>query len=334
MTDRDDEIDDDFEGELEGEPNDGADDEAADAGFPTDGPTRAGFVALIGAPNAGKSTLLNKLVGAKVSIVSHKVQTTRAIMRGIAMAGRAQVIFVDTPGIFQPKRRLDRAMVDTAWGGAADADVVALLIDVKKGVDEDTSPIVDRMRDLKRPKVLILNKIDTVKRESLLALAQDLNARGQFDATFMVSALNGSGVKDLLKYFAHHVPEGPWLYPEDQISDLPMRMLAAEITREKVFLRLHDELPYASTVETEGWKEQKDGSVRIEQVLFVERESQRKIVLGKGGQTIRAISMTARQELQEILERPVHLFLFVKVRENWSDDPERYREMGLEYPRK
>nr|WP_181705702.1 GTPase Era [Chthonobacter rhizosphaerae] len=297
-------------------------------------PTRAGFVALIGAPNAGKSTLLNQLVGAKVSIVSHKVQTTRAIMRGIAMAGRAQVIFVDTPGIFQPKRRLDRAMVDTAWGGAADADMVALLIDVKKGIDEDIAPIVERLRDLKRRKILILNKIDTVKRESLLALSADLNARVDFDATFMVSALNGSGVKDLLRHFSKTLPEGPWLYPEDQISDLPMRMLAAEITREKVFLRLHDELPYASTVETEQWKELKDGAVRIEQVIFVERESQRKIVLGKGGQTIRAISMASREELQGIMERPVHLFLFVKVRENWSDDPERYREMGLEYPRK
>lgn len=254
-------------------------------------------------------------------------------MRGIAMAGRSQVIFVDTPGIFAPKRRLDRAMVDTAWGGAADADIVALLIDARKGVDEEIEPIVAKLADLKRPRILILNKIDTVKPETLLALAADLNARVKFDATFMVSALRGHGVKDILKHLARAVPEGPWLYPEDQISDLPMRMLAAEITREKVFLRLHDELPYASTVETEGWKELKDGGVRIEQVIFVERESQRKIVLGKGGQTIRAISMSSREELQGILERPVHLFLFVKVRENWSDDPERYREMGLEYPR-
>lgn len=309
-----------------------AENEDDDLGLPTDGPTRAGFVALIGAPNAGKSTLLNRLVGAKVSIVSHKVQTTRAIMRGIAMAGTTQVIFVDTPGIFQPKRRLDRAMVDTAWGGAADADMVALLIDVKKGIDEDLGRILERLGDLKRRKILILNKIDTVKRESLLALASDLNARVGFDATFMVSALNGSGVRDLLRYFARELPEGPWLYPEDTISDLPMRMLAAEITREKVFLRLHDELPYSSTVETEQWKEQKNG-VRIEQTIYVERESQKKIVLGKGGQTVKAISMAAREELQGILDQPVHLFLFVKVRENWADDPERYREMGLEFPR-
>lgn len=299
-----------------------------------EGPTRAGFVALIGAPNAGKSTLINQLVGAKVSIVSHKVQTTRAIMRGIAMRDRSQIIFVDTPGIFVPKRRLDRAMVDTAWGGASDADVVALLIDAKRGVSEDIAPILDRLADVKLPKILILNKIDTVKRDSLLALAADINARVAFDDTFMVSALNGSGVQDLVTYFAARLPEGPWLYPEDQISDLPMRMLAAEITREKVFLRLHDELPYASTVETEQWKDVKDGGVRIQQTIFVERESQRKIVLGKGGQTIRAISMSAREELQDLLERPVHLFLFVKVRENWADDPERYREMGLEYPRR
>jgi GTP-binding protein Era len=315
------------------EDEDDLDEDEEDGGLPADGPTRAGFVALIGAPNAGKSTLLNKLVGAKVSIVSHKVQTTRAIMRGIAMVGPAQVIFVDTPGIFHPKRRLDRAMVDTAWGGAADADMVALLVDAKKGVTEDIGQILDKLRDLKRRKVLILNKVDTVKRESLLALAADLNARVGFDATFMVSALTGSGVKDLLRYFARELPEGPWLYPEDQISDLPIRMLAAEITREKVFLRLHDELPYASTVETEQWQERKDGGVRIEQTIFVERESQKKIVLGKGGQTIRAISMSSREELQELLERPVHLFLYVKVRENWADDPERYREMGLEFPR-
>lgn len=296
--------------------------------------TRAGFVALIGAPNAGKSTLLNQLVGAKVSIVSHKVQTTRAIMRGIAMAGVAQVIFVDTPGIFQPKRRLDRAMVDTAWGGAADADIVGLLIDAKRGIDAEVAAIVERLADIRHPKVLILNKVDTVKRDSLLALAADLNARIRFEATFMVSALNGSGVADLLDHFGKAVPEGPWLYPEDQISDLPMRMLAAEITREKLFLRLHDELPYSSTVETEQWKDMKDGSARIEQIIFVERESQKKIVLGKDGQTVKAISMAARQEISGIIERPVHLFIFVKVRENWADDPERFREMGLEYPRK
>lgn len=303
------------------------DDTAADT------PTRAGFVALIGAPNAGKSTLLNRLVGAKVSIVSHKVQTTRAIMRGIAMHGRSQVVFVDTPGIFAPKRRLDRAMVNTAWTGAADADVVCLLIDAKRGVAEEVGQIVDKLGDLRHPKVLILNKIDTVKRDSLLALAADLNARVGFEATFMVSALNGSGTEDLLAHLGARVPEGPWLYPEDQLSDLPMRMLAAEITREKVFLRLHDELPYSSTVETDQWKDQKDGSARIEQTIFVERESQRKIVLGKGGETVKAISMASRKEIGEIIERPVHLFLHVKVRENWADDPERYREMGLEFPR-
>ena len=299
-----------------------------------DTPTRAGFVALIGAPNAGKSTLLNRLVGAKVSIVSHKVQTTRAIMRGIAMHGSSQVVFVDTPGIFAPKRRLDRAMVDTAWSGAADADIVGLLIDAKRGIDAEVAAIVERLADIRHPKVLILNKVDTVKRDSLLALAADLNARIRFEATFMVSALNGSGVADLLDHFGKAVPEGPWLYPEDQISDLPMRMLAAEITREKLFLRLHDELPYSSTVETEQWKDMKDGSARIEQIIFVERESQKKIVLGKDGQTVKAISMAARQEISGIIERPVHLFIFVKVRENWADDPERFREMGLEYPRK
>jgi GTP-binding protein Era len=298
-----------------------------------DTPTRAGFVALIGAPNAGKSTLLNRLVGAKVSIVSHKVQTTRAIMRGIAMHGQSQVVFVDTPGIFAPKRRLDRAMVNTAWTGAADADVVCLLIDAKRGVAEEVGQIVDKLGELRHPKVLILNKIDTVKRDSLLALAADLNARVGFEATFMVSALNGSGTEDLLAHLGSRVPEGPWLYPEDQLSDLPMRMLAAEITREKVFLRLHDELPYSSTVETDQWKDQKDGSARIEQTIFVERESQRKIVLGKGGETVKAISMASRKEIGEIIERPVHLFLHVKVRENWADDPERYREMGLEFPR-
>jgi GTPase len=293
-------------------------------------PTRAGFVALIGAPNAGKSTLLNQLVGAKVSIVSHKVQTTRAIMRGISMKGRSQVIFVDTPGIFQPKRTLDRAMVNTAWGGASDADIVAVLIDAKRGIGEEISRIFDKLADIRHPKILILNKIDTVKRDTLLALAADLNARAKFEATFMVSALNGSGVEDLLDWLAVQVPAGPWLYPEDQISDLPMRMLAAEITREKLFLRLHDELPYSSTVETEQWKEMKDGSARLEQTIYVERESQKKIVLGKDGQTIKAISMAARKELTEIVERPVHLFLFVKVRENWAEDPQRLREMGLD----
>lgn len=304
----------------------------AGATGPGAGATRAGFIALIGAPNAGKSTLLNQLVGTKVSIVTHKVQTTRAIVRGIAMHGSAQLVFVDTPGIFQPKRRLDRAMVDTAWGGARDADVIALLIDARKGLTEEVETILDRLADLRGPRVLILNKIDVAKREKLLTLAQAANERVAFERTFMVSALTGDGVADMLDYFAAKVPAGPWLYPEDEASDLPLRLLAAEITREKLFERLHEEIPYVSTVETELWEERKDGSVRIEQTIYVERDSQKAIVLGKRGATIKAISQAARAELLEIVERPVHLFLFVKVRENWADDPERYREMGLEFP--
>ncbi|WP_321340066.1 GTPase Era [Breoghania sp.] len=295
--------------------------------------TRAGFVALIGAPNAGKSTLLNRLVGAKLSIVTHKVQTTRAIMRGVAIHDAAQVVFVDTPGIFAPKRRLDRAMVDTAWSGAEGADIVALLIDARKGIDDEIAPILKRLAELRRPKVLILNKIDVTKRDELLALASRANAEVQFDQTFMISALDGDGADDLMDYFAKTLPKGPWLYPEDQISDLPLRMIAAEITREKLFLRLHQEIPYASTVETTQWKELKDGSARVEQTIYVERDSQKKIVLGKGGATIKAISQAARQDIMAMTERPVHLFLFVKVRENWGNDPERYREMGLEFPR-
>jgi GTP-binding protein Era len=295
--------------------------------------TRAGFVALIGAPNAGKSTLLNSLVGTKVSIVTHKVQTTRALVRGIAIEGPSQVIFVDTPGIFRPRRRLDRAMVTSAWGGAADADVVALLIDAKKGLDEAAGAILDRLAEMKHRKILILNKVDLVRREQLLALTAELNARVPFERTFMVSALTGDHVGDVLTFLAGQMPAGPWLYPEDQISDLPMRQLAAEITREKVFLRLHDELPYESTVETELWKEQKDGSVRVEQTIFVARESQKRIVIGAKGETIKAVSMAARKEIEEAAEQKIHLFLFVKVRENWSDDPERYRQMGLELPK-
>ncbi len=295
--------------------------------------TRCGFVALIGAPNAGKSTLLNALVGSKVSIVSRKVQTTRAIVRGIAIESQAQIVFVDTPGIFKPKRRLDRAMVTSAWGGAADADVVCLLLDARKGLDEEGEAIVGKLPELRCPKVLILNKIDLIERSKLLALAATLNEHVPFAHTFMVSALKGDGIGDLKRTLAGMMPEGPWLYPEDQVSDAPLRMLAAEITREKIFERLHQELPYQSTVETEQWQERPDGSVRIEQTIFVERESQRKIVLGKGGQTIKAIGQAARQEIAAIVEAPVHLFLFVKVRENWEDDPERYREMGLEFPR-
>ncbi len=295
--------------------------------------TKAGFIALIGAPNAGKSTLINQLVGTKVSIVTHKVQTTRTIVRGVAMHGAAQLVFIDTPGIFKPKRRLDRAMVDTAWGGARDADLIALLVDARKGLTEEVENILKRLSSQQAPKVLILNKTDVAKREKLLQLAQKINEFVSFEETFMVSALTGDGTETILDYFASKVPDGPWLFPEDQPSDLPLRILAAEITREKLFERLHEELPYISTVETEQWQARKDGSARIEQTIYVERDSQKSIVLGKRGQTIKAISQAAREELSEIIEAPVHLFLFVKVRENWADDPERYREMGLEFPK-
>jgi GTPase len=294
---------------------------------------RCGFVAVVGAPNVGKSTLVNALVGAKVTIVSPKVQTTRAIMRGIAIEGDAQLIFVDTPGIFSPRRRLDRAMVATAWTGAHDADVIALMIDAKRGLDDESAAIAAKLAGASAPKILIVNKVDLVAKPSLLGLVTAANEAAHYAATFMVSALSGNGVPEVKKWLAAHVPEGPWHYPEDQISDAPLRALASEITREKIYLRLHQELPYHSTVETESWEERKDGSVRIGQTIFVERESQRKIVLGKGGQTIKAIGALARQEIAEIIEKPVHLFLFVKVREGWSDDPERYREMGLEFPR-
>lgn len=296
------------------------------------GETRSGFVALIGAPNAGKSTLLNQLVGAKVSIVTHKVQTTRAIVRGIATHESAQIVFIDTPGIFNPRRTLDRAMVTTAWGGAKDADVVAFLIDAERGIKGDAAAILEKLKDVAQPKILILNKVDRVKRETLLALAAKANEAVAFERTFMVSALQGSGCDDLLSYFAETLPVGPWYYPEDQISDLPMRQLAAEITREKLFLRLHQEVPYAIHVETEKWEERKDGSVRIDQVVYVERDSQKKIVLGHKGSAIRAVGQAAREEIADILEQKVHLFLFVKVREGWGNDPERYREMGLEFP--
>ncbi|MGD9740038.1 MAG: GTPase Era [Bauldia sp.] len=295
--------------------------------------TSCGFVALIGAPNAGKSTLINRLVGTKVSIVTHKVQTTRSIVRGIALHGPAQIIFVDTPGIFRPKRRLDRAMVDTAWGGAKDADVVALLIDAGRGISDETAEILEKLGAVGQPKVLILNKIDSVERPKLLELAQAATEKVAFTATYMISALTGDGCDDLLDGLAAAMPKGPWLYPEDQVSDLPLRNLAAEITREKLFLRLHDELPYASTVETTSWEDRPDGSARVEQTIYVTREGHRKIVLGKGGATIKAISMASRHEIAEAAEKPVHLFLFVKVRENWGDDPERYREMGIEFPK-
>ncbi len=294
---------------------------------------RCGFIALIGAPNAGKSTLTNALVGSKVAIVTPKVQTTRALVRGIAMAGDAQLVFIDTPGIFAPRRRLDRAMVTTAWGGAHDADIVAFLIDAKSGLDEQASAILDRLAEVRQPKLLILNKVDLVEKEKLLALAKAANERVAFAATFMISATGGDGVADVRDWLAAHVPAGPWHYPPDEVSDAPLRQLAAEITREKLYLKLHQELPYRSTVETDQWQERKDGSVRIEQTIFVERESQRKIVLGAGGATIKAIGAAARKELAGIIEMPVHLFLFVKVREGWGDDPERYRQMGLEFPK-
>lgn len=296
-------------------------------------PTRSGFVALIGAPNAGKSTLINRLVGAKVSIVTHKVQTTRAIVRGIATHGVAQIVFVDTPGIFKPKRRLEEAMVTTAWGGAKDADIVMLLIDAERGIKGDADAILSHLSSGGQPKILVLNKIDKVPVEKLLELSKAANERVDFVKTFMVSALGGAGCEAILDYFAASLPEGPWYYPEDQISDLPMRQLAAEITREKLYLRLHQELPYSSHIETETWEEKTDGSVRIEQVIYVERDSQKKIVLGAKGETIRSIGQAARMEIAGILDQKVHLFLFVKVRENWSNDPERYREMGLEFPK-
>ena len=298
-----------------------------------EGQTRCGFIALIGAPNAGKSTLINALVGAKVSIVSRKVQTTRALVRGIAIVGQAQLVLMDTPGIFAPKRRLDRAMVTTAWGGASDADIVALLIDARKGVDDEAASILGKLAEVRQPKVLVLNKVDVADKPALLALAQKIGAQAKFDATFMLSALTGDGVDDLKKWLAEHSPVGPWHYPEDQISDAPMRALAAEITREKLFNRLHQELPYQATVETESWKELRGGDVRIEQTIYVERESQRKIVLGKGGATIKAIGAEARKEIAEMTEQKVHLFLFVKVREGWGDDPERYRAMGIAFPK-
>ena len=295
--------------------------------------TRCGFVALIGAPNVGKSTLVNALVGSKVTIVSRKVQTTRALIRGIVIDEGAQIILVDTPGIFLPKRRLDRAMVTTAWSGAHDADLVCVLLDAKAGLDEEANAILTKVASVDHPKILVLNKIDLVPREKLLALAKAANDRLGFAETFMVSALSGDGVADLRHALARMVPPGPFLYPEDQMSDAPMRQLAAEITREKIYQKLHQELPYQSTVETDSWTERKDGSVKIEQTIFVERESQRKIVLGKGGATIKSIGAASREEIAEILEVPVHLFLFVKVRENWGDDPDRYRQMGLEFPK-
>lgn len=293
---------------------------------------RCGFVALIGAPNAGKSTLTNLMVGSKVSIVTRKVQTTRARIRGIGIYDETQIIFVDTPGIFAPKKRLDRAMVQAAWGGAADADVVVLLVDAQRGITDDVCSILKKLKDLHYHLVLAVNKIDLVAREALLALTETLTKDVKFEDVFFISAQTGDGVEGLLDYLKAHLPLGPWLYPEDQLTDAPMRHMAAEVTREKLFLRLHDELPYATTVETTDWREQKDGSVRVEQVIYVERESQKKIVLGKKGGAIKAISMASRHDLSDILGVTVHLFLFVKVRERWGEDPARFREMGLDFP--
>jgi GTP-binding protein Era len=306
---------------------------AATADEKTESDRRCGFIALIGAPNAGKSTLINALVGSKVAIVTPKVQTTRTLLRGIAMEGQAQLVFLDTPGIFAPRRRLDRAMVTTAWSGAHDADIVAVLIDVKSGLNDDAEALLKKLQEVRQPKVLILNKVDLVEKARLLALAQTANDTAKFEATFMISATKGDGVADVRQWLAAHVPAGPWHYPEDEVSDAPVRQLASEITREKLYLKLHQELPYQSTVETESWTERKDGSVRIEQTIYVERDSQKKIVLGKAGQSIKAIGEASRRELAEILEKKVHLFLFVKVREGWGDDPERYRQMGLEFPK-
>ncbi|MGB8871203.1 MAG: GTPase Era [Rhodomicrobium sp.] len=295
--------------------------------------TRCGFAAVIGAPNAGKSTLVNALVGAKVSIVTHKAQTTRARVRGIALEGQSQIILVDTPGIFAPKRRLDRAMVETAWIEAREADIVVLVADAARGFDDVADPVFDQARELNIPLVLALNKIDKIRKEKLLTLAAEASERLKLEELFMISALSGDGVDGLRACLASRMPPSVWLFPDDQIADAPLRQWAAEITREKMFLRLHEEIPYSSTVETTGWKQLRDGSVRIDQTIFVERESQRKIVLGAKGQAIKQISMEARKEIAEGVEAPVHLFLFVKVRVNWADDPERYREMGLEFPK-
>ncbi|OEJ69425.1 GTPase Era [Magnetovibrio blakemorei] len=291
---------------------------------------RCGFIAVLGAPNAGKSTLVNRIVGTKVSIVSPKVQTTRARVMGIALQGRAQLVFIDTPGIFEPRRRLDRAMVAAAWGGAGDADISLLLVDADKGIDSNTAKIIERMKVEHKRAHLVLNKVDKVAKPKLLELTSRLKD-GPFDEIFMISALDGSGVDDLVTFLAGQIPEGPWHFPEDQVSDMTERLLAAEITREKLYLQLRQELPYSTTVETETWEEFDNGSVKIEQVIFVERDSQKSIILGKNGQMIKQLGADSRKDLEEILDRRVHLFLFVKVREKWGDDPERYRDWGLDF---
>jgi GTP-binding protein Era len=299
----------------------------------TNAATHCGYVAIVGAPNAGKSTLLNAIVGAKVAIVTPKVQTTRSRIHGIVTHGATQIIFVDTPGIFAPKRRLEKAMVAAAWSGANDADLIVFLVDAARGLDGDTRRIIDGFKRAGRSAILALNKIDTVAREKLLGLTAQFNSLLEFDRTFMISALNGDGVSDLIAYLAERLPNGPWLYPEDQLADISERVLAAEITREQVFLNLHQELPYASTVETEAWRDLADGSARIEQVIYVARASQKPIVLGKNGRTIKAIGAAARAEMEQVFDRRIHLFIFVKVSEHWLDDPERYRAMGLDPPR-
>ncbi len=296
-----------------------------------DDATRCGIVSVLGAPNAGKSTLVNRLVGAKVSIVSPKVQTTRIRVRGVALHDNTQIVYLDTPGIFVPKRRLDRAMVDAAWSGTADADVLLLLVDVKRGIDKDTRRIAEGLKERGVAATLVLNKVDTVRREALLALAEELNELASFERTFMISALNGSGVQDLEDALAERMPEGPWLFPEDEISDLPQRLLAAEMTREKAYLYLHQELPYALSVETESWEDFDNGSARIEQAIVVARDSHKGIVVGKGGQMIKRIRAEAQEELAELLGRQVHLFVRVKVREKWADDPGHFREWGLRF---
>lgn len=293
--------------------------------------TRCGFVALIGAPNAGKSTLLNQLVGAKVAIVTHKVQTTRTRITGIAMHENAQIVFIDTPGIFQPKRRLDRAMVSAAWKGSEDAETTLLLVDAKKGMTEEVENIIKGLKDAGRPAILVLNKIDGIKRDGLLVLTQQLNEAFDFDQTFMISALKGDGVNDLLEHVAELAPVGPWMYPEEQVADVTMRILASEITREKVYLRLHDELPYHTTVETEKWEERKDGSVRIEQVIHVLRETQKGIVIGKGGTMLKQLGQMAREEMEEEFGCKVHLFLHVRTTERWAEDRTMYQDMGLDF---
>lgn len=293
---------------------------------------KCGFVALVGAPNAGKSTLMNALVGTKVSIVTHKAQTTRAQIRGVVTEGEGQVVFIDTPGIFAPKRRLDRAMVEAAWTGAGDSDLVAFIVDVERGLTGEVESLLEGLLNIRQPKVLVLNKVDLVRRETLLKLSETINAHQRFETTFMISALTGSGVTDFLDWCFKYIPPGPWMFPEDQLTDLTLALTAAEVTREKLFLRIHEEIPYNATVETESFAVQKDGSYKINQVIYVTRDSHKKIVLGAGGQTIKAIGAEARRELTEIFEVPVHLFIFVKVRQRWGDDPERYREMGLEYP--